>query len=237
MRDAAFVYEGGVFLRLGIKIMGMFDYIKCKMNLPDSPPSFVTPDYQFQTKDLECMMETYEIDANGKIEGLEDWTGEISFYNDNGAVWSDGLIFTRDGRDYESVEYKATVINGVVTDIAEVEKERKPALSRSVLDEVDKKFGNIEQPDIDMSEPEIGQKMWLQHGGADKGREITIKLKSENQVAYIDERGNIQSEYLSHLGHLLFHSKADCEKVKSHDKAVQRQKAEYLQNLISEKCS
>lgn len=209
--------------------MGMYDYIKCKMKLPGKPPSFVTPDYLFQTKDFACQLATYEIDVNGKIADIEDWTGELRFYSSNWSRVAYGLTFTKNGEDYESVEYKATVINGVAVKIEELEKTRKPALSNQVYDEAE---ANYQEPEIDMSAPKAGQTMWLQYGGGDKGREITIALISPISFAYIDEHGVIRAEYLNFLGSLLFHSKDDCEKVKNAEQSYRQQMQEYFQSII-----
>lgn len=50
--------------------MGMFDYIKCEYPLPDGFGQ--GRDISFQTKDLECAMDTYVIDEEGFLN-LEKW--------------------------------------------------------------------------------------------------------------------------------------------------------------------
>jgi hypothetical protein len=43
--------------------MGMFDYLACKHQLPMKDAAT----RQFQTKDLECMMDNYEIREDGTL--------------------------------------------------------------------------------------------------------------------------------------------------------------------------
>lgn len=45
--------------------MGMFDTIYCKAPLPGETPFDSTTD--FQTKDLECLMDTYVIEEDGRL--------------------------------------------------------------------------------------------------------------------------------------------------------------------------
>ena len=43
--------------------MGMYDYVRCKVKLPDAPDMVV-----FQTKDFECpYLETYVIEDDGRL--------------------------------------------------------------------------------------------------------------------------------------------------------------------------
>lgn len=47
--------------------MGMYDDIICRYPLPTTPPSWATPDHRYQTKDLECRMDLYEIRDDGTL--------------------------------------------------------------------------------------------------------------------------------------------------------------------------
>ena len=44
--------------------MGMFDYLRCEVPLPDG-----TPDLEWQTKDLVCELDTFTIRADGSLWG------------------------------------------------------------------------------------------------------------------------------------------------------------------------
>lgn len=72
--------------------MGMFDYLNCKLPLPDGAPK-----NPYQTKNLQCVMDTYEIKEDGTLWGEDydregwsrsnvrprqcsDFTGEVRFY-------------------------------------------------------------------------------------------------------------------------------------------------------------
>jgi hypothetical protein len=48
--------------------MGMFDYLKCKYPLPESAPSWVTSETEFQTKDTDAQyLEYYTITEEGRL--------------------------------------------------------------------------------------------------------------------------------------------------------------------------
>lgn len=115
--------------------MGMFDYVRCEVDLPNRPVQ--DKDELFQTKDFANMMETYVICQNGqiyrerwdydwqedegsmfggyfnKVEGsfrreyLTDCEGEITFYNS---------IPLSNGQ-YRWVEYTARFTNGKLESI------------------------------------------------------------------------------------------------------------------------
>lgn len=47
--------------------MGMYDHIICRYPLPTAPPSWATPDQQYQSKSLGCQMDLYEIRDDGTL--------------------------------------------------------------------------------------------------------------------------------------------------------------------------
>lgn len=107
--------------------MGMFDYIKCELMLPDAS---MQGEREFQTKSLENVMVTYVITAKGelykeqwdyewvnddnhffkgyskRVDGsyrrnyLTDYHGDIMFYNSStdGKKWRDYYARFTDGR-------------------------------------------------------------------------------------------------------------------------------------------
>jgi hypothetical protein len=53
----------GVMYRAGSGVMGLFDTIKCEYPLPNK----LHQDLEFQTKDLECLLERYMITFDGRL--------------------------------------------------------------------------------------------------------------------------------------------------------------------------
>src|SRR5690348_10030584 len=47
--------------------MGMFDEVICEHPLPGTPPDFIEAGHPFQTKDLDCAMDVYQITADGRL--------------------------------------------------------------------------------------------------------------------------------------------------------------------------
>jgi hypothetical protein len=62
--------------------MGMFDELKVRHHsiLP-GPPAWLKPDATFQTKDLDCNLDLYEIDADGVLRRLRASAPEWSLVN------------------------------------------------------------------------------------------------------------------------------------------------------------
>jgi hypothetical protein len=116
--------------------MGMFDEIICDYPLPGEPPEFVRdPGHVFQTKSLDSTLDTYTITADGRlVPGMDTFTGEIEFHDDNIAGAAEGFWFTRGGEDAEFVAYLARFRDGVLREIAETSRDRKLALPVASLD-------------------------------------------------------------------------------------------------------
>lgn len=112
--------------------MGMYDEIRCLYPLPNNPPAFVLEaGHTFQTKDLACDLTTYEITADGAIDG-DPVTLELVMYSSNIAGSGPGL-YTTNGEDAESVEYAVKLIDGRVVEIRETSRDREPALPISAM--------------------------------------------------------------------------------------------------------
>ena len=89
--------------------MGLFDEIVCEYPLPGWP-THESP--RFQTKDLDCSMDTYRISADGRLlrsrsEGAPEWHdveyhGVIGFYTSleraGGREWFEYTAKFTDGR-------------------------------------------------------------------------------------------------------------------------------------------
>ena len=123
--------------------MGMYDNIRCKAPLPGTPPHFINSETLFQTKNLECLLYTYEITADDKLMLVEDFDGEeplpkaeiISNFDDNLIFYTSNMracdgknTYTDDGSDYVFIEYRAKFENGHLFKISEISRVSKPAL-------------------------------------------------------------------------------------------------------------
>ncbi len=106
--------------------MGMFDYIRCEVPLPDGFTG------EMQTKDLGCMLKTHIITAGGRLmvdeagtfehpERMADanWHGFINFYGSEGDSNNRGPNST-----YRWHEYKAKFTDGQLVGIETVHNDR-----------------------------------------------------------------------------------------------------------------
>ena len=220
--------------------MGMYDYIICRYPLPGEPPGFcANAGHQYQTKSLDCLLHTYEITQAGQLKRIESgvweklhepemisFDGVLEFYDGNLSAAAYGLGFTQNGEDEEWVTYEATFVNGVVQRIIETERERKPALARYLLEEIDAKFDK-DQPEVTMTEPEIGQRLYLQRSGW-----VTLLSKTLREWAAADETGRIHKLHPNGLGRRLFHSQEESDRVKTWREKTQELKRVYAKELL-----
>lgn len=105
--------------------MGMFDNIICHYNLPGIPPAWIREGHPFQSKDLDCQMDTYTIAADGSFDEA-DYTGNLVFYTSNVVGAGPGL-YTQNGEDAEDVEYTAKIVDGKLVSITETGRSSTPA--------------------------------------------------------------------------------------------------------------
>lgn len=229
--------------------MGMYDLIVCKYPLPGTPPEFCADSYhEYQSKSLQCLLDTYEIATTGELRRIAKWSrddnpkeyepvkfqGVLEFYDDNLSATAGGVSFTRNGEDYEWVVYEATFVNGLVQSIVETERERHPALARHLLDEIDARFREGE-PEVTMTEPEIGQSLYLQWGGSAPGFPVTLLAKTQKGWNVADAQGRITKLCPRDLGRLLFHSQEESDTHKAWREKTQDLRRAYLKGLL--KCS
>jgi len=161
--------------------MGMFDTVYSEFSFPGVSLEELK-DMDFQTKDLECLMDTYRIDQHGylfKIRGiydtdkyekpeLQDYTGEVRMYWSNSGTSGPGGYYTRNGEDYHSLEYRITFIHGRLSEVELLEDKRQPAAPVSLmyaLDE-DNRLSDEDRRTMDerRSESLTGKTMWCWWG-------------------------------------------------------------------------
>lgn len=228
--------------------MGMYDCIICRYPLPTKPPSWAADDDQrYQSKSLDCMGATYEIGADGKLRQCEAgffeaefdaspirFHGVLEFYDSNWGSVAYGMTFTPDGADYESVTYAARFVDGTVEEITETERERKPALSLEVYDQVNTLFQE-DRPVIDVSEPEVGSEMYALWGSINRnldGYPVKLIAKTSHDWAFVGPGDKIETIDPSQLGNCLFHSEADAKAQRGWEHRVLDRQTEYCKNLL-----
>lgn len=203
--------------------MGMFDEVRCDYPLPGTPPEFIKPGHLFQTKDLNCLMEEYAIDAGGVIS-IPEFTGTIGFYTSNICGTGAG-VFTENGEDAESVAYRGVFVGSKIVSLTETRRTKEPAFPVS-------KMRCSETPDPEavrahrerIAAPMVGKRLFMEYGKlpfddeergfwvevvAESDRELCLKvvdpLKSHERV------GTLKVEPRILIDSILFDSQEDAK--------------------------
>ena len=102
--------------------MGMFDTIRVKAGLPAGSPC--DGDTDFQTKGLDCLMEHYQVRADGrlvKVRAADDDGGpDPALCGPGPLVFHGDLTLLGDGRGGERVRYRARFTEGFLASIKDV---------------------------------------------------------------------------------------------------------------------
>lgn len=126
--------------------MGMYDDIRCRYPLPVGDlPVWVTPEHNFQTKDLECALWQFEITEDGRLvqtypEGpvaaWADFHGDLEFYTSNIVISTkEGKLYVEDGTGDTAtwLAFVARFTDGKVVHIRLTERTDEPAQPRSAF--------------------------------------------------------------------------------------------------------
>ncbi len=221
--------------------MGMFDYIVCRYPLPGKAPSFIKKGHMFQTKDLECLLETYIISSNGRLSH-SDFSGKINFYTSNIAGAGAG-IYTSTGENAESVDYEAIFKDGYLISITETERTCVPALPASnMFSALDRKKPTEEElqkaKDRD-NELLAGKKVYVLWGGQEEGyvaevvadgkRKICIKKLSGDMID-----GDLELLHRSDRDRIFFDTEAEAKADKNSRKEKwEKEKKEYEDHVAA----
>jgi hypothetical protein len=112
--------------------MGMFDRFFFEKGI--LPENKVEPDYEFQTKSLECNLDTYKVDSNGNVRKFvhdwapdgDGWIEDTKPVNESVIVYSHEFIYDNHkdifNRKYLGTKYQEYKIIIVNNRIAYVEK-------------------------------------------------------------------------------------------------------------------
>lgn len=217
--------------------MGMFDEIVCDFPLPGSPPAFIRPGHVFQTKSLDCEMVNYRIAADGTFS-MPDYTGTIEFDTSNFVASVGEFTFTRDGEDYERVDYRAIIASGRLTGIWEIDRERKNALPLSLIHEVEAAERARTTPgrriDADTVCP-IGSRVYIMGGGDTVGHWARITAQSGSAVSIqVEGCGDLEIHDLR-LGQVFTDEESALAARRDRDERRERTRARYAAALEERK--
>jgi hypothetical protein len=170
--------------------MGMFDEIRCEYPLPGDAPADAA-DLDFQTKDLDCLLEKYTITKDGVLQGKEHFTGSINFYTNN--IVAGPGIYTADGEDAHHLEYLAVFVDGKISEITEIENRKEPALKyRSMPSEMPTRE-EIERKKQRQAESLIGRKMCIWWGGDFRDPYMaTVVAENPKELVFQKEDGGFE---------------------------------------------
>ena len=102
--------------------MGMFDTVRVKAGLPEGSPC--DGDTDFQTKGLHCLLEHYEVRADGRLvkvrAAADDDGGESLPCEPGPLVFHGDLDLLGDGRDGRLCRYRARFTEGFLTSVKDV---------------------------------------------------------------------------------------------------------------------
>ena len=215
--------------------MGMYDYVVCRAPLPGVSPKWMKDGHPFQTKDFDCQMETYTIEADGRFS-LPDFTGVIGFYDSN-IVASGPALYTRDGEDIESVEYIAEIANGVLTNLGQVDytaqaafpfSKQHPGYKPPTAEEI-KSWHELQEQDW------AGKRLYVLWGGQETGYWVRVKLQRGRQVCVEHEedsrfhkQGDLELLGMEGIGRTIWESEENAlRRTSEKQKRWDKDKAEY----------
>lgn len=193
--------------------MGMFDHVICKYPLPGDIPEWAKTN--FQTKDLDCVLDTIEITEDGRLKTRDNWEGEktiadysnytgtIDIYASNVCCSGPG-IYTREGEPAHYLEYSLTFVNGKVTETKELENRKQLAAPASLFHENFQKYNpqcteeDRKKRDEWRKESLVGRIMTLKYGGSgaipyevevisENDKELVVRLTKDQSVFSYEE--------------------------------------------------
>lgn len=210
--------------------MGMYDYVICEYPLPGNPPEWAK---EFQTKDLDCQMDTYTITADGRLVGnedLSDFTGTIEFYDSN-VVASGPGTYTQNGEDAQWAEYRAIFVVGKLSELREIENRReraakyKPREYPRLTDEDRQSIGARREESL------IGKTMWLWWGSLNpdyQGYSVTVIAENSKEWVAQSADGSFEKVGRYQRDNCFHDSYEDGKRYNDERKAEwERKKAEY----------
>lgn len=234
--------------------MGMYDCVRCSAAFPGTPPAFIKPGHDFQTKDLNCLLDTYEIGADGFLrlieksmvnDGVPDTSlgsavlfhGDLCFYTSNIRGSGPEGVFTQDGEDAESVGYRARFVNGKLQDITETSRECRPAWSvaRMRLANPRPSTEELAERERRVTESLVGRTLFLCWGGMepDAGESVRIVYENTRQFVLEGPDGTLQLIHRHLRDNVLFDDRDHAERVLATRKAEREARRREYEALIA----
>lgn len=210
--------------------MGMYDSVICEYPLPGTPLEFLS---DFQTKDLECHLDTVRISSDGRLLGYEDFTGEVEFYGCNIVMGSPWGTYTQDGEDIENVTYSAKFLNGKLQSIEQTHYSRKPALSSK--DAPPRGFDDMES-ELNESDSFLGKRLYVLWGGRrpDRGYYVEVVSETEKQLCCKSDEGQMEVIHRFQVGNCIWKDREEAEKAMAfQERKIEEAKEEYQTKLAA----
>ncbi len=173
--------------------MGMYDDLTCHYPLPGQC-SAEAAGFNFQTKDLDCLLAHYIISKDGRLlvdreneeQVLVPHTGSVCFYGSNIVAYNPH--YTVNGEDAIQVEYIALFQNGAITHISQSECEVSPA--PAVKDKPPWRLPSTAQTEEEKAqkqsrrnEPLTGKTIFVRYGGPDSAaREAVVVAEDDREI-------------------------------------------------------
>jgi len=164
----------------------MYDYLVCEMPLPGKAAAWLTEGHAFQTKSLDCRMETYTISKDGTFSA-SDFTGTVEFDWSNVTASGTG-IYTENGEDAEYAEYKAVIVDGRVTHLEQTSYSAHAAWPASKLRSAFVRPTDEELQVMRAREQQrqhqnwVGRRLYVLWGGREQGYWVKVLVQSEWQL-------------------------------------------------------
>lgn len=200
--------------------MGMFDYLRCEYPLPGTQLEFIE---EFQTKDFGRTLSVISIDSDGNLD--RNYTGQVNFYGSNTVASNHAGVYTTNGEDSEWAEYKATFIDGKLTNIKQISYERQPALSVSEMKERQRLESELNRDDSF-----VGKKIFQLWGqqSLSEGQYVDVIAESPRELCIRKSDGSLELTQRFGIGSILFKDKDEAQRIRDFDEnEMQKEKLEY----------
>ena len=223
--------------------MGMYDEIVCELDfLPKPFPSFIKEGHQFQTKSLDCCLETFHINKQKRLtcNGKDlNYHGNLNFYTSNIRGCGHGFYFTSKGEPYEDVDYLAVFNQGELQEIKQIKYQTEKALP---VKEQNFQYLN-DYVAVEPPESFLNGTFYVQYGGLRviEGHSGICVAESEKEIVLKVGDGRGQPKFETHrkndFDRIVFYNKEHAmnnkeQKEKMHKKEEQRLKRLMEQNSV-----
>jgi hypothetical protein len=209
--------------------MGLYDDLICEHPLPGTPLEFLS---DFQTKDLECRMDTVTISSDGKLVGYEYFTGEVDFYGCNIVMGTPWGVYTQDGEDIEDVNYLAKFSSGQLRSIEQTHYSRKPALA--VKDAPPRGFDQMES-ELNASDSFLGKRLYVLWGGRrpDQGYYVEVVSETDKQLCCKSDAGEMEVIHRFHIGNVIWKDHEEAAAADAFEKQKREEAKEEYQTKLA----